>query len=45
MFNFDYITKENITKHNPNWPEIPACLQKILISGGSRFGRLMHYLI
>ena len=45
MFNFDYITKENITKNNPNWPEIPTCLQKILIAGGSRSGRLMHYLI
>ena len=23
MFNFDYITKEDIKKHNSNWPEIP----------------------
>ena len=23
MFNFDYITKEDIKEHNPNWPEIP----------------------
>ena len=45
MFNFDYITKENITKHNPNWPEIPNFLYRILISGGSRSGILMHYLI
>ena len=45
MFNFDYITKENITKHNPNWPEIPDFLYRILIYGGSRSGILMHYLI
>ena len=24
MFNFDYITKEHISEHNPNWPEFPA---------------------
>ena len=23
MFNFDYITKEDIKKHNVKWPEIP----------------------
>ena len=23
MFNLDYITKEDLTKHNPNWPKIP----------------------
>ena len=23
MFNFDYITKEDIKEHNSNWPEIP----------------------
>ena len=22
MFNFDYITKEDIKEDNPNWPEI-----------------------
>ena len=22
MFNFDYIPKEDIKEHNPNWPEI-----------------------
>ena len=22
MLNFDYITKEDIKEHNPNWPEI-----------------------
>ena len=23
MINFDDVTKENINKHNPNWPQIP----------------------
>ena len=23
MINFDDVTKENIKKHNPNWPESP----------------------
>ena len=22
MFKFDYITKQEIKEHNPNWPEI-----------------------
>ena len=39
MFNFDYITKENIKEHNPNWPEIPVHVYRILIAGGSGSGR------
>ena len=39
MFNFDYITKEDIKEHNPNWPRIPDHLYKILIIGGSRSGK------
>ena len=35
MFNFDYITKEDIKEHNPNWPEIPEHPYIILIIGGS----------
>ena len=23
MINFDDVTKENISEHDPNWPEIP----------------------
>ena len=23
MVNFDEVTKENIKKHDPNWPQIP----------------------
>ena len=34
-FNFDYITKEGIKKHNLNWPEIPDHLYRILMAGGS----------
>ena len=35
MFNFDYITKEGIKEHNPNWPEIPNNPYRILLVGGS----------
>ena len=39
MVNFDYITKEYIKKHNPNWPNIPDHPYKILIMGGSGCGK------
>ena len=35
MLNFDYITKEDIKKHNP----------KVLIVGGSGSAKKMHCLI
>ena len=35
MFNFDYITKEDVKEHNPNWSEIPDHPYRILIVGGS----------
>ena len=35
MFNFDYITKEDIKENNPNWPEIPDHPHRMLIVGGS----------
>ena len=35
MFTFNYITKENIKEHNPNWSEIPEHPYRILIIGGS----------
>ena len=35
MFNFDYITKEDIKEHNSNWPEIPDHPYRLLIIGGS----------
>ena len=39
MINFDYITKENIKKHNQNWPKIPDYPYRIVITGGSGFGK------
>ena len=40
MFNFDYITKEDIKEHNPNWPEIRDYPYRILIIGGSASGKI-----
>ena len=39
IFNFDYISKENIKEHNPKWTEIPAHLYQVLIIGSSGSGR------
>ena len=39
MFNFDYITKEDIKERNANWPEIPGHPYGILIIGGSGSGK------
>ena len=39
MFNFDYITKEHIKEHNPNWPEIPDHPYRILITEGFGAGK------
>ena len=39
MFNFDYITKEDIKEHIPNWPEIPDHPYRILIVRGSGSGK------
>ena len=39
IFHFDYITKEGIKEHNPNWPEIPNDPYRILKTGGSVFGK------
>ena len=39
MFNFDYITKEDIEEHNPHWPEIPDHSYSILIVGDSGSGK------
>ena len=43
MFNFDYITKEDIKEHNSNWPEIPDHPYRLLIIGGSGLEKQMHY--
>ena len=39
MFNFGYITNEDIKEHNSNWPELPDHLYRILIAGGSVSGK------
>ena len=39
MINFDDLIKENIKEHNPNWPEIPDYPYRILIVGGSGYGK------
>ena len=33
MFNFDYITKEDMKGHNPKWSEIPDDSYRKLIVG------------
>ena len=38
MFNSDYITKEDMKEHNPNWP-VPAHTYRILVVGGSVSGK------
>ena len=40
MFTFDYIKKEDIKKHNPNWPKTPDQLYWIIIIGGSVSGKI-----
>ena len=44
MFNFDYIKKEDVKEHNPNWPEIPDHPYRILIEVLD-LEKQMHYLI
>ena len=39
MINFDEYTNENKRKHNPHWPCIPDHPYRILILGGSGFGK------
>ena len=39
MINFNDATKENIKEHNPNWLQIPDHPCRILIIGGSWFGK------
>ena len=44
MYNFDYITKEDIKEHNPNWPEIPDHPYRLLSIGGSGSGIISAFL-
>ena len=39
MINFDDYINESKSKHNPDWPYIPDHPKKILIIGGSGFGK------
>ena len=39
MINFDDYTNENKTQHNPKWPYISDHPYRILIRGGSGFGK------
>ena len=39
MINFDYITKDDIKEHIPNWQKIPDHTFRILIIGGSVSGK------
>ena len=39
MINFDDVIKEETKEHNPNFPEIPGHLYRILIIGGSGSGK------
>ena len=39
MINFDNYTNENKTQHNSEWLYIPDHLYRILIIGGSGFGK------
>ena len=39
MINFDNYVNENKTKHNKNWPYIPDHPYRILIIGGSGYGK------
>ena len=39
MFNFDYITQEDIKRHNSKWPEIPDHPYSISIAGDDGSGK------
>ena len=39
MFDIDYVTKEDIKVHNPNWTKIPDHLYRIIIVEGSGSGK------
>ena len=41
MLNVDYIKKEEIKEHNPQWPKFPNHPFRILIIGSSGSGEIM----
>ena len=40
MFNFDYITKEDIKEHNSKWPETLDHPYRTLVIGGIASGKI-----
>ena len=44
MINYDSVTKENINKHNLNWPRIPDHSYRILVIGVSESGKTIALL-
>ena len=45
MFNFDYIIKQEIKKHNPNEPQIPDHPCRMLTVSDSKSEKQLHCLI
>ena len=45
MINFEYITKEDIKKHNTKWLQIPNHPYRILIIGSFGKEKLSHCLV
>ena len=43
MINFDEYTNENKKEHNLNWPYIPDHPNRILIIGGKKQEKQVHY--
>ena len=39
MINADFIKKENKKEQNPNWSQIPDYQYRVLIIGGSEWGK------
>ena len=39
VITFGGVIKEEAKEHNPNWPQIPAHWYRILIAGGSGYGK------
>ena len=39
MVDFDEVTNENKTEHNPNWPNVPDHPYRILLIGDSGSGK------
>ena len=44
IIDFDDVTNQNRTEHNPNWPYIPDHPYRILIIGGSGLGKTIALL-